>query len=189
MTRKSILSALTLLLTSLPSNTFSQSRPTGATDVTKADIEAVLKHVGPQGVGVDRQIKVVDAGKYNVGVGILQRGATKDGSPVTGISHAAVTEVYYVISGSGTLVTGGTILDPKPFPSEGEIVKVAVGPSVSGTLQGGERRPVSAGDVVVIPAGVPHGFSEIKDHVNYLSIRQDGEHVLPSGYVHPALKK
>ena len=83
----------------------------------------------------------------------------------------------------------GAILQPKSFPAEGDLVKVLVGPTITGVVQGGHRRPVSTGDIVIIPAGVPHGFAEIADHVTYLSIRPDVEHLLPAGYVHPALKK
>jgi mannose-6-phosphate isomerase-like protein (cupin superfamily) len=163
--------------------------PTIATDILKADIDAVLKHTGTEGAGVDRQIKVVDIGKYNVAVGVLHRGPVKEGTPVSGISHAHVTEVYYVISGAGTLVTGGTVANARPLPVDGEIVKVAVGPSTNGLMEGGQRRPVAAGDVIIIPPGVAHGFSEVKDHITYLSVRPDPDHILPAGYVHPALKK
>lgn len=178
------------LVTLLMQSTSSQSRtpPTEAIDVTRAEIEAVLKH--PEGGG-DRQIKVVDMGKYNVGVGVLHRNAIKPSATgtVNGIAHTQVTEVYYVTSGSGTLVTGGTILNAKPLAPDAEVVRVAVGPSVNGTFQGGQRRKVSAGDVVIIPPGVLHGWSEVEDHVTYVSVRPDADHVLPAGYVHAALKK
>jgi mannose-6-phosphate isomerase-like protein (cupin superfamily) len=188
--RAGIVAAVLMGVAFMPAGTLTQSRPaTEATDITKAQIEAVLKHTGTEGVGTDRQIKVVDMGKYNVGVGILHRGPMKDGAPVTGIIHAQVTEVYYVTSGAGTLVTGGTVKNAKPFPSDGEIVKVAVGPSTLGPMEGGQKRPVAAGDIVIIPPGVAHGFSEVKDHVTYLSIRPDADHVLPAGYIHPAIRK
>ena len=55
----------------------------------------------PEG-GVDRQISVVDIGKLNVAVGVLHRGPTGDRTgPTTAIEHSQVTEVYYVVSGSG----------------------------------------------------------------------------------------
>ena len=74
-----------------------------ATDVLQADIEEVLN--SPDG-GIDRQIRVVDIGKLNVAVGILHRGPTGDSTgPTTAIEHSQVTEVYYVVSGLGTLVT------------------------------------------------------------------------------------
>jgi mannose-6-phosphate isomerase-like protein (cupin superfamily) len=157
--------------------------------ITKADIDTVLKYVGTEGGATDRQMRVVDLGRYSVAVGVLHRGATRDGAPVGAISHEQVTEVYCILSGGGTLVTGGTIANPVPFPADGEIVKIDVGPSTSGTFQGGDRTAVGPGDVVIIPAGVPHGFADVKDQVTYLSIRPDINHVLPAGYVHPALRK
>ncbi|MGE0863552.1 MAG: hypothetical protein AB7P34_06585 [Vicinamibacterales bacterium] len=158
-------------------------------DVTKAEIEAVVK--APDGGG-DRQIKVMDIGKLNVGVGVLHRDAIKDAGsgPVRGISHTLVTEVYYIISGSGTLVTGGTVMSPQPMAADAEVVRVAVGPSITGAVQqGGVTRVVSAGDVIVIPAGTFHGWKVVPDHVTYLSVRPDPDRVLPVGYLNPALKK
>ena len=183
------LAALVSLLVLPTPALLAQTGEASATDITKANIDAVLAHQGPEGAGTDRQIRVVDLGKYNLGVGILRRGPTKEGAPVGAIAHSQVTEVYYIISGGGTLVTGGTIVGPKPLAPDSEVVRIAVGASVSGTFQGGQRRPVGPGDVVIIPAGVAHGFADVKDHVTYLSVRPDPDHVLPAGYVHPALKQ
>ncbi len=170
-------------LIAAPALCFGQAPPP-AVDVLKADIDAVI--AAPEG-GADRQIKVVDVGKLNVGVGVLTQGARKTaaGEPVAGISHAQVTEVYYVLSGSGVLITGTEIDGPVPLAADSEVVKVAVGPSLRATFMGGERRTVSAGDVVVIPAGVLHGWVEIPEQVRYLSIRPDPDRVLPAGYVNP----
>ena len=158
-----------------------------AVDVLKKDIDAVI--AAPDG-GADRQIKVVDVGKLNVGVGVLTQGKKpNDGKAIVGISHAQVTEVYYVLSGSGTLITGTEISDQAALPADSDVVKVAVGPSHRATFMGSsQRRVVSTGDVVVIPAGVLHGWVEIPEQVRYLSIRPDPDRVLPAGYVNPAIK-
>lgn len=178
------------LIVAVQASAYAQSAKVPPTDVTKAEIEAVLKY--PEG-GADRQIKVVDIGKLNVGIGVLHRDAVKDSgdAPVRGLSHTQVTEVYYVISGSGTLVTGGAMPDGKPFPPDSEVVKVAVGPSITGSvaLQNAVTRVVSVGDVIVIPAGMFHGWKVVPNHVTYLSIRPDPDRVLPVGYLNPALKK
>jgi quercetin dioxygenase-like cupin family protein len=50
-------------------------------------------------------------------------------------------------------------------------------------------RTVAAGDVIIIPAGVYHGWREVPDHVEYVSVRPDLDKVLPAGYVNPVLKK
>ncbi len=177
----------TAALVAFPALTSGQAPPS-AVDVLKRDIDAVI--AAREG-GADRQIKVVDAGKFNVGVGVLTQGARKSaaGEPVAGISHAQVTEVYYVLSGSGLLITGTESQGSAPLDASSEVVRVAVGPSARATFMGGERRMVGPGDVVVIPAGVLHGWVEIADHVTYLSIRPDPDRVLPAGYVNPAIAK
>ena len=184
-----ILGIVGVLLTLSQASTSSQAGlpPKVATDITAAEIQAVLN--APTGGG-DRQMKVVDIGKYNVSVGVLRRAKTTPGAPVGAINHEHVTEVYYILSGSGTLVTGGTVENVRPLPADGEIVKVAVGPSNNATFrQPAQSRKVGPGDVIIIPAGVYHGFSDVADHVDYVSVRPDPDHVLPAGYVHPLLKK
>src|SRR5689334_11803844 len=161
--------------------------PVVATDITAAEVEAVVKH--PTG-GTDRLIKAIDMGSYNVGVGVLRRGPTKPGAPVGAIMHEKITEVYYVVSGSGTLLTGGVVEGAKPAPADSEIVRVAVGPSVQGTFkEPAQRRKVSAGDIVIIPPGVYHGFDEVPEGgIDYMAVRPDPNRVLQAGYVHPAIK-
>lgn len=164
-----------------------QRPPVVATDITAAEIQAVIAH--PTGGG-DRLIRAIDMGGYNVGVGVLRRGPTKPGAPVGAINHEKITEVYYVISGEGTLLTGGTVTNVRPAAADSEIVRVAVGPSNNGTFQTpAQRRKVKAGDVVIIPPGVFHGFDEVTTGIEYVAVRPDPEHVLPAGYVHPAIKK
>jgi len=163
--------------------------PPPVVGITKAEIETVLKHTGTEGAGTDRQIKVADLGTYKLGVGVLYRGPTKPGAPIAAISHSQVTEAFYILSGSGVLVTGTAVENDRAFPPETEFVRLAVGPSSGGIFKGGDRRPVAEGDVVIVPAGMPHGFDDIKDHLTYLSIRPDLAGVLPANYVHPALRK
>jgi mannose-6-phosphate isomerase-like protein (cupin superfamily) len=166
-----------------------QSNTAPVVGITSAEIDAVLKHKGSEGAGTDRQIRVADLGSYQVGVGILRRGPTKPGAPVAAITHSQVTEVFYIVSGSGTIVTGGPIENDRAFPPEAEFVRLAVGPSSGGVFKGGDRRRIAAGDVVIVPAGVPHGFDDITDQLTYLSVRPDVEWVMPPNYVHPALRK
>jgi quercetin dioxygenase-like cupin family protein len=47
---------------------------------------------------------------------------------------------------------------------------------------------VNVGDIIIIPAGTPHGWSNIPDHVDYLSFRPS-QSALTAGYVNPAIKK
>jgi len=115
-------------------------------------------------------------------------------APVTGtpgaIAHDQQTEGYLIVSGSGTLVTGGKIVNGRRSPAESEVTKILNGPSCSGTTTGADvvKKVVKTGDIIIIPAGVPHGWSDIPEHVDYLSFRQSAR-VLEAGYVNPALKK
>ena len=164
---------------------------TTATDVTKEEYLAVTNAPeDPWGTpsGIDRQVKIVDIGKSNVAVGILHRNALEaTGGPPAGIVHTRVTEVYYIYSGGGTLMTGGTVSDRQNIPTDNLIVTTLVGESYRASATGGKTRQVSEGDVVVIPGGVFHGWTEIADHVTYLSIRPDPDKVLPAGWVNPLI--
>jgi mannose-6-phosphate isomerase-like protein (cupin superfamily) len=106
------------------------------------------------------------------------------------IAHDQQTEGYLIVSGSGTLVTGGKIVNGRKSGPEAEVTKILNGPSCSGTTVGADviKKVVKTGDIIIIPAGVPHGWSEIPEHVDYLSFRPSAR-VLEAGYVNPALKK
>lgn len=150
------------------------------------EIAAVVSAPG----GGDREIRIVDMGRYNLGVAVLRRGATKPGGPTGAINHTKVTEVYYVVSGGGTLVMGGEVKDLKPLAADNELVTTVVGPGNNATFVApATTRAIKAGDVVIIPAGVYHGFSEVPDHIEYVSVRPDLDKVLPAGYVNPAIRK
>jgi mannose-6-phosphate isomerase-like protein (cupin superfamily) len=168
--------------------TFSQAGapPNIAFDITKADIDLVLKNAPPS--PPDRQLRVVDMGKYNLGVGVIHRGPTNDkpGDPITMLYHDYTAETYIITSGSGILTTGGTIVNKKASAS----VNVMNGPSGNGTAgTNAYSRKVQEGDIIIIPTGVGHGWSQITDHVTYLSVRPDPDRVLPAGYVYPLLLK
>lgn len=82
------------------------------------------------------------------------------------------------------------MIDARPTPADSEIVKVAVGPSSQGTFKTpAQKRKVGPGDVVIIPPGVYHGFDDVTSGIDYLAVRPDPTHVLPAGYVHPAIRK
>ena len=154
-----------------------QMKAKSATYVAAADVLATLKKAPPAAVS-DQPIRTVDAGGYNVGVAVVSRPkASKQGAPVY---HEKVAEIYHVIAGSGTLVTGGTLQNPQPRPLDATEVSQINGPSVSGTaVHGGETRRIAAGDVVIIPAGVVHWFSEIQESLTYVVIRMDPEKAVP----------
>ena len=120
-----------------------------------------------------------------------QAGAVPVGSTAGGISHDHQTETYVIVSGTGTLVTGGHIVNGRKSAPESDVTKVLNGPSCSGVIGGDDvvKRVVNPGDIIIIPATVPHGWTDIADHVDYLSVRPDPDRVLPAGYVNPIIKK
>jgi quercetin dioxygenase-like cupin family protein len=161
--------------------------PTIAFDITKSDIDFVLKNAPPN--PPDRQLRIVDMGKYNLGVGIIRRGPTNDkpGDPIPVLYHDYTPEVYIITSGSGVLTTGGVINNKQAGQG---IPNVMNGPSGNGTAGAGAyHRVVHEGDIIIIPNKVAHGWSQVTDHIEYLSVRPDPDRVLPSGYVYPLLLK
>lgn len=149
-----------------------------AVDLTKAQIEAAAK-IGlaalKPGVSVsDRNISIADAGDYNVTVAFVTRPATKVPSG-RALSHDKITEIYYVVRGSGTQVTG-----PLSNATH-ESSSTTIGPSWSSTSAIANGRPTTLGpgEMQIIPPGVGHVWTEIADGgIDYMVIRVDPEHVL-----------
>lgn len=176
-----LLSCGVFVLTSLSH----EATVTEATDVVYSEWQNVMH--APEG-RVDRQVKVVDIGNSNVAVGVLFRDKIEaNDEPVSGIVHNHVSEVYYITKGSGILVTGGTLLGRNDIPSNTDIVEVLVGESFSTSVARGDGqvREVRQGDIVVVPAGVFHGWHSVDSRVEMISIRPDPERVLPEGYINP----
>ena len=192
---------LVVLLLAFPPWVMAQSDQTYATYITEEEWQMVNELPG-----VDRQIVSRDIGKLNLSVGIIHRGAVARGSGTSaqnperpcgvtsternsgtrGIMHLHQTETYYLVSGSGTLVTGGEIMNGNASALEGNVTQILNGPSCSGMIVGNwVAKHVKEGDIVIIPAGTPHGWLEVPVHVDYLSVRPDPDRVLADGY--PAL--
>ena len=102
--------------------------PTIAFDITKTDIDLVLKNAPPS--PLDRQLRVVDMGKDNLGVGVIHRGPTNDkpGDPIVISTTTTRPDLHHHV-GSGILTTGGTIVNKKASPD----VNAMNGPSGNGT--------------------------------------------------------
>ena len=76
--------------------------------------------------------------------------------------HERDSDIIYVVKGSATLISGGTLLDGK---------KVAEN-EVRGTqLNGGEAQTLAIGDVIIVPAGIPHWFREVQPPFLYYTVK------------------
>jgi mannose-6-phosphate isomerase-like protein (cupin superfamily) len=156
-----------------------------ATDVSSGEIRALAQKTAAAPVS-DQALRVVSINReYNVGVGVVHRAKTAGKDAPGGIEHSQITEIYHVIEGNATLVTGGTMENLMEVPPDSPTVTVLNGPSTrGGSIQNGVSRKIGPGDVVIIPPNTPHWFSEItSDQIVYLVVRVDPHKILPAGYV------
>jgi mannose-6-phosphate isomerase-like protein (cupin superfamily) len=133
------------------------------TVISADEIAATLKQSIANNT-VDQPIKLADLpGGHKASVALLRR--TK--AETSALIHDYVTEIYQIVEGSGTLVSGGTLMDPK----ENDLTRVNAGMSHTGMHHGGESRKVKAKDVIIVPAGMAHRFSELDGPIVYLVYR------------------
>jgi mannose-6-phosphate isomerase-like protein (cupin superfamily) len=150
--------------------------PLPATDVPSSVIQQTLREAIASHT-TDTPIRTVNAGGHNVGIGVVQR--PKGSNLRGGAVHNKVTEVYQVLEGSATLVTGGRLVNPQVRDNAASVVTQINGPGVSGTaIEGGVSRHIGKGDMVIIPAGTPHWFPEIQEDITYTVVRVDPERVV-----------
>ncbi|MFN7913909.1 MAG: cupin domain-containing protein [Vicinamibacterales bacterium] len=76
-------------------------------------------------------------------------------------THDKDAELFYVIEGSGTVVTGGTLKDERRTNAD----------NASGTaIEGGASRKVAAGDWILVPEKTPHWFTQIDGTLVLMSV-------------------
>jgi mannose-6-phosphate isomerase-like protein (cupin superfamily) len=128
----------------------------------------------------DQQVRAVDIGKSNVAIGLVHRGRLDQPQPASVAEHDLVSEVYHVIDGSATLVTGPDLVDKRRRPADNTAVRLLNGPgNNAASIRNGVTHQLKAGDVIVIPAGTGHWFTKIDDHITYLMVRVDPDKVAP----------
>jgi mannose-6-phosphate isomerase-like protein (cupin superfamily) len=98
---------------------------------------------------------LIEVGDYKI------HASRRDSAGVAEV-HTRDTDIVYVLKGSATLVTGGMPVDVKSTGAE-ELRGSAI--------DGGDTSRLSAGDVVVIPNGVPHWFREVKAPFLYYVVK------------------
>jgi glc operon protein GlcG len=76
--------------------------------------------------------------------------------------HTEDADIVHVLDGTATLVTGGQSINSKP---------TAPGEFRGDRIEGGQSRQLSKGDVIIIPAGVPHWFREVTNPFLYYVVK------------------
>lgn len=117
----------------------------GAVKVDRATMEATF---ATGGLVVDTPVYKVDAGR-RTGPGEVEY-------------HDHVTDIMYVLDGTATVVTGGRMVNER---------EVAPGERRAEATEGGTSREIGPGDVLVVPAAVPHHFVAVTDPFRYYVVK------------------
>jgi len=91
--------------------------------------------------------RVLEGGTHSINVRIVKEGDAP-------LVHAQSADVWVVTAGGATAITGGQLVDGKKRPN--------VDDEAGSSIRGGVERALKPGDVLYVPAGVPHGFKDIK---------------------------
>jgi mannose-6-phosphate isomerase-like protein (cupin superfamily) len=152
-----------------------------ATYIPKSELDAYTRRAIENKL-VDQQVRSVDIGKAQIGIGMVTRGKMNLGSTSGDAvaEHDQISEVYYIIEGSATFLTGPDLVGVKPRPSTLKTVREQNGPGFgASSIKDPVTHELKAGDVVIIPAGTGHWFTKIDDHITYVMVRIDPDKVVP----------
>ncbi len=152
----------------------SQAQASSAIYISSAELEATIERA-PEGRVSDQQIRMIDVGGMHLGVGVVRRPIT---TTLSAIQHHKQAEIYRVVEGRGILVTSRDIVNPTELDPEGATVRLLTGPSAVGTIEGGTSQAIGPGDILFIPAGIAHGFSEITEAITYIVYRVDPDQLV-----------
>jgi mannose-6-phosphate isomerase-like protein (cupin superfamily) len=111
--------------------------------ISKEQLSQYLKEMDAKKL---QTLRMIEGGRFNVNIRRITNAETA-------LVHPVTVDVWVVLEGSGTLTTGGKLLD--------------------GKIVGGESHAIKAGDVEFIPANLPHGVSGVNGSITWLNIRWD----------------
>jgi mannose-6-phosphate isomerase-like protein (cupin superfamily) len=138
------LSAIALVVQAASSAT----GPSDATYIPAADVRAAFAKGSP----------LVETPTYKVH-------ASRREAPGLAEVHERDTDIIYVLDGTATLVTGGEVVDGKTTGRD----------EIRGkSIRGGVGQRLSKGDVLIVPQGMPHWFSEVQGPFLYYVVKATG---------------
>ena len=117
----------------------------GVTYVGHDKVSAALTKSGP----LVSQSDLLVSGSHRSGAGHVEL-------------HDKETDIFYVVDGEATFVTGGKMIGGKV---------TSPGQHIGTDIQGGVAHHLSKGDVIVIPAGTPHWFKEVPNSISYFVVK------------------
>lgn len=134
-----------------------------ATFVAAAEIDATLRQSIANNT-LDTRVALAAGARGIVRVGIVHRKTQEPRALV----HDELTEIYQIVEGSGTLVTGGPTTECRPVADPPNLSPTR---SYDCTMTGGVSQKVQPKDVIVVPAGTPHKFSQLDGSISYVIYR------------------
>ena len=144
---------LVLMAALSAAQTPSPAAPAPATYLSEAELMATLGEAAKTAPAMHTApVRLADHYRINI-----VRRTTGQGA----IAHPDGTEVHHIIEGAATFVSGGTI------------VRAADAAAGSATIEGGQSRRVTKGDVILVPAGTPHWYKDLEGPITYLEVRFD----------------
>jgi len=148
--------------------------PIPALDITAADVKKFIDALPKDRIS-DLPIRVTDVGGYKVGVyGVFRPKSSRQDA---NRHQTTVTEIYYMLEGTATLVTGGRMVDEQ---SAGNSPNTGRPNFRSARVEGGVSRKVGPGDIIIIPGNLPHWWSSLDSDIRYLIYRPDPEGLQPA---------
>ncbi len=149
--------------------TFSPLSPSHAQTAAPAAVVKATDWQAVMNTSVAGNILDTKVNETPVKGGLIRVGIVHRTQPETrALMHEELTEIYQIIEGSGTLVTGGVMEEQRPVSDPPNLGPT---PSFFVTQVGGETQHIGPGDIVVLPAGLPHRFSELDSPMSYIIYR------------------
>jgi mannose-6-phosphate isomerase-like protein (cupin superfamily) len=151
-----------------------QDMPSATTVIPGAMLEQLLM----QEPG-DNPLRVINSADGHYGVFVLTSDPRAASETVNGGYHSEIGEIYRVVNGTGTFVTGGELQNPTEVAADSARYSRA-GPGASGTLVGAQLVEYGPGTIFIVPPGVPHNATyEVKTRSDFIVYRFDPNRVLP----------